>query len=278
MATVDINDKSTKNTLSASEFNQILDAIKDGTKDVNTRKLTVSSSSDEASIAVTPSGDAGNSESSGGAIYLDNTNNPGIGLNVYTNEDSVADGDLVNFFATNTSYDRSVLRVKNDGVGKALNLTQTITSGGAGEAAAINSSDEDNTALGVTGVPTGKGVVKITHNKSGGSDSAGSALSINVAQATSSAKAIFINQDGQGNCEQVIHNYSDSQDVKTVVKDGGASNGFSERWLNGISRHGITLGNGSTTYRLWVDDSGSLRIHNTDPSSQDDGTVVGAQS
>jgi hypothetical protein len=288
MATVDISDKSTNSEFTATEFNEILDAIKDGSVDINTALITATSgvingqlqiadSAAENNVTITPTGDAGNSESTGGALLIDNSSNVGIGLNVYTNQDATADGNLVNFFATNVAFDQSVLRVKNDGVGKAINVSQTITSGGAGEAVAINSSDADNTTIGITGVPTGKGVVKITHNATG-SDSAASALSIAIPQSTSEGKGIFINQDGTGSCEQVVHAYTANTDVKTVTKDGTSSSGFSERWLNGISRHGITLGNGSTTYRIWVDDSGNLRIHNTDPSAHNDGTVIGTQS
>ncbi len=45
------------------------------------------------------------------------------------------------------------------------------------------------------------------------------------------------------------------------------------------NRAGLSLSiNGGGEYRLWVDDAGKLRINSTDPTSNTDGTVVGAQT
>ena len=54
------------------------------------------------------------------------------------------------------------------------------------------------------------------------------------------------------------------------------SSGF--RYSSELTRGMLVLNNNSNTFRLWIDNSGNLRILNADPSSQDDGSVVGSQS
>jgi len=83
-----------------------------------------------------------------------------------------------------------------------------------------------------------------------------------------SGKAISVDYQDTGANNNVIYASSPT----------GSSNDFGARWLDSISRFGVLLGNGTTAYRLWVDDNGDLRIHNADPTAHNNGTVVGTQT
>ena len=131
----------------------------------NHEAVHITSTAANNALQVEMNADAGNSESAGGALHIDNTGNVGIGLNVYSNIGATADGDLVNLFATNTAFDESVLRIKNDGTSYAILASQTATSGGTVEAFSFNSDNVDNTTMGIGGDQDDKGTIKITHTK-----------------------------------------------------------------------------------------------------------------
>lgn len=90
-------------------------------------------------LRINQTGDTGNVPGTDGAFYLDNTANPGIGLNVYTAEDGASDGPLAHFMADNAAFDQNVIRVLNDGAGNAID----IETRGTGKGLVITNSGSD---------------------------------------------------------------------------------------------------------------------------------------
>lgn len=75
-------------------------------------------------IAVYPQNNYPVNDQDAGAIYLDNTNNTGVGMNIYSNQASAAGlGALIRVHADNTSFAQPTVHIVNDGTsGAAANL------------------------------------------------------------------------------------------------------------------------------------------------------------
>lgn len=101
--------------------------------------------------------------------------------------------------------------------------------------------------------------------------------------------ALRITQDGTGRGITLVANgasaafvldYNQDTSVATLLIQSptGSNNDFAAYWNTSIDRYNIRLGNGTTSYYLWVDDSGNLRINSGAPTTENAGTVVGTQS
>jgi hypothetical protein len=171
-------------------------------------------------IEVAPDADAGNSSTTGGALRVDNTLNEGIGLLVYSNHEA-PDGRLAVVNAANATFGQSALRVEHAGSGRGVDVNQTgagigvnvAAAGGAtasahalavsltntgsttSSAGSFTSANTAHSAVQVTGVETGRGTVKITHTGDG-TDGNASAISIDLAGASTAAQGIFIDSSG----------------------------------------------------------------------------------
>lgn len=75
-------------------------------------------------LKVTPTGATPVTDAGGGAIYLDNTSNTGLGLNIYSNQASAAGfGSLLRIHADNTSFAQALMHLVQDGTaGAAANI------------------------------------------------------------------------------------------------------------------------------------------------------------
>lgn len=78
----------------------------------------------------------------------------------------------------------------------ALNVTSTQTATENSTAANINSVNVESSAMWLSGYEKDRGTLKITHNYPGVSDANAAAISINLADATSAARGIFLDTDG----------------------------------------------------------------------------------
>jgi len=95
----------------------------------NPNGITTTNAGTGNAIKIDQNGDTGNAASSSGAFLLDNTGNPGIGLNVYTNIGAgQASGGLVFIKADNALYDSAVVRIDNDGLEENLLLNSNNAS------------------------------------------------------------------------------------------------------------------------------------------------------
>jgi hypothetical protein len=136
MAGITIPDKSTGDNLTASEFNQLLDALKDGTLDITTDAINTNSKifidQDSNTLAFEI-----DSESTNIGTFLVNAENTtgdclranvsslttGRGFYIYSNSASFTGSDgLARIFVDNASASGNALVVRNDGTGDTLLL------------------------------------------------------------------------------------------------------------------------------------------------------------
>jgi hypothetical protein len=161
--------------------------------------------SGEQALNITAKGPVGASTSTGGVLRIDNTLSSGVGINVYSNAGATASGNpvtgrLVTIRADNSAFPTQALYVENDGASHAVMIVNRSTTN-ASNALGVVSENVADTALGVRGRESGRGTVKITHEKPDGvADGNASAISIvlgkvNSGDTASAAQGIFLDSD-----------------------------------------------------------------------------------
>jgi len=161
----------------------------------NPRAISITNTGTGNAVLIDQNGAASTSTSVGGALLVENTGNSGAGVVIYSNH-ATATGRLLSVRADNTGFATQPVYVENDGTSHAVSIVHNSTNSNANAITATSTNENDST-LGISGRESGKGTVKITHNKPNGvADTNASAISIsldrvNVAE-TSEAQGIFI--------------------------------------------------------------------------------------
>jgi len=193
-----IYDPSSKNTQFAADTEVI-----HNTGDTIYGTLAIANSNSAQSLQLTPTGDAGNSSSVGGAVNINNTSNPGSGLVVYTNN-TTGTGHLTQIRSNQDSFTQNAMFIDYRGQTNALNIVRRSPTSGTVSAAAWNMSslNENGSAVQIRGTEKALGSVKITHENpsttDGTYDANAAALSIDIVQNTAtgagtSAAGVYIN-------------------------------------------------------------------------------------
>lgn len=181
-------------------------------------------------LIISQDGNVSNSTSVGGAILLDNTDNNGAGLIIYSNIGTPANGRLLNIRADNNGYDQAVVHIDNDGTANALEVVQ---SGQDSTAQAFNvvSTNYQDSAFTVTSNATGKGVAKIVHDGNSLTPNA-SGISIDLQGNGTAAQGLYVDSTAtSGTTGDLLRLRNRSIDQFVVDKNGNASsiadiNGF----------------------------------------------------
>lgn len=140
-------------------------------------------------IRITQNADAGSSTSSGGALNIQNTNNVGSAITVYSNKGADANGHLVQVRSNNDAFDRHGIFLDYAGSNSGLNIvnrrgqSNTAFNGGNSNVAMnVTSYNRDISAFWIRGNEIDSGTVKITHTGQGSggvaTDSVAAGLSI----------------------------------------------------------------------------------------------------
>jgi len=118
----------------ANTINAIaLDITQNDTTNNNKAALITNTGTGNA-LKIDQNGNTSVSTSVGGALLLDNTDNTGAGMIIYSDQGSGASGRLLNIRADNAAFDEAALHVDYDGVANAVEIVH-------------NSSTEDSVAL-----------------------------------------------------------------------------------------------------------------------------------
>lgn len=111
-----------------------------------------------------------------------------------------------------------IVKLDVNGILRASQIYSGTTT--APEILAIVSTDEDNSAVGFVGQESGKGTLKITHNKPSVSDANASGLSISLAGTGTAAKGIFIDAPDGGTTGNLLQLRNNGTDQVVIDKDG----------------------------------------------------------
>lgn len=155
-----------------------------------TGKATITNIDAGNALVIDQNGASPTSTSTGGALLMEMTGNTGAGLIIYSNN-AAPTGRLVNIRADNAAFSQAALHIDYDGTANGVEVVHN-NNDSSSEAMDITSYNEQDTTLGLSGMQTARGVLKITHNKPSSDDSSSSALSIVVSGTGSKAQGVYI--------------------------------------------------------------------------------------
>lgn len=180
-------------------------------------------------VALRPAGTFGESTSTGGAVNVDNTTNPGAGQVIYSNAGAEAVGRLLNVRADNPAFGQAAVHVDYDG---AANAVEIVSAGTDASSVALNvvSTNPNDTTFGVSGRELSRGTAKITHHGTG-ADADASALSLKLDGAGTAAQGIYL--DAPTGTTGKLVNLTNGGDPKLVVTAAGRV----------LARGGLGVGN-----------------------------------
>lgn len=153
------------------------------------RAVFTDASTENNTIQVVPTAAKSASTSTGGAINVNNTGNTGAGVVIYSNLGATASGRMFVVRTTNAAFDQQGIYLEYAGTNHGLVVSHAGT-GTASLAASITSTNASDTAVGITGSTDGRGVVKVTHNKSG-TDTNASLISLLANGSGTACQGIF---------------------------------------------------------------------------------------
>lgn len=170
-----------------------------------------------AQLRITPTGNASNSSSVGGALNITNTSSTGAGLVVYSTQASPT-GHLVVARANNATFNQNAVYAEYVGTSHAVSINHQGT-GTSSSALNIASTNTSHTALGVSGVETDRGTVKITHTGTG-TDTNAAGLSIDLAGSGTAAQGVYVDATGGGTTGRLLRLRNNNVDKLTVSSAG----------------------------------------------------------
>ena len=149
-------------------------------------------------IALAYNGNSGYLSSTGGAVYLNNTNNIGTGLGIYSDAGSNALGNMINIKVDNPNYSQAAFYMNYDGNSNAVEIMSNSNDSSA-NALAVTSNNISDSTLGIIGNELAKGTIKVTHYRpTGGTDSNASAISVDLKGAGTRAQGIYVDSTEAG--------------------------------------------------------------------------------
>lgn len=144
------------------------------------------------------SGDSGYLSSSGGVIFINNTNNIGTGIGIYSNAAGDALGNMINVKVDNPLYNQAAFYMNYDGLSNAVEIVSN-SSDTSSNALAVTGNNINDSTVGIIGYELGRGTVKITHNRPGsGTDSSASGLSIDLKGVGTRAQGVYVDSTETG--------------------------------------------------------------------------------
>ncbi|MDQ5951852.1 MAG: hypothetical protein QG639_1133 [Patescibacteria group bacterium] len=153
---------------------------------------------DEGRLEISYDGDSGYLSSSGGAIFINNTDNIGTGLGIYSDAAGEAFGNMINVKVDNPLYNQAAFYMNYDGLSNAVEIVSN-SSDSSSNALAVTGNNINDSTLGIIGYELAKGTIKISHYRPGsGNDSSASALSIDLKGVGTRAQGVYVDSTESG--------------------------------------------------------------------------------
>lgn len=224
-------------------------------------KLTIAQASNDHSIELQPTGNAGYLSSSGGAFFLNNTSNIGSGIGIYSNAGSDALGNMINVKVDNPLYDQAAFYMNYDGISNAVEIVSN-TNDDSSNALSITNNNTQDSALGVIGYETGKGTIKVSHNGTG-SDSNASGISIDLKGTGTRAQGLYVDSTASGGTLGNLLRLRNQSVDRFVVSSVGslALGGYGTD--TSITKYGNTTGD-----QFFVGTNGAFRVQRSATDSE----------
>ena len=121
-------------------------------------------------------------------------------------------------FSTDPGYGGSAVSVTNRGNGDGLLINQASSANGS-NGLTVASTNQTDTAAGISGYEQGRGTLRVTHNYPGVADANASALSISVLGAGTAAQGIFLDAPN-GTTGKLLNIRNGGAEKFTLYSDG----------------------------------------------------------
>lgn len=245
---------------------------KDGTKKAwidKDGKLILETSSDGHILELRPHGDAGELSSNGGAIFLENTYNPGSGITIFSDRGDDADGNLLNIKSNNTAFTQASIYVEHKGASNAVEITHN-GSDASSNALSITNNNVLDSALGIKGHESGRGTVKVTHIGDGsGSDTSASGISIDLQGENTAAQGLYVDSTAStGTSGNLLRLRNQTVDKFVVSSDGDLTmKGSATLGDNGTNTTFTKKGN-SADDEFFIGTTGAFRVQRASSNSE----------
>lgn len=224
-------------------------------------KLTINNSSNDHAIEIYQSGNAGYLSSNGGAIYLNNTNNIGTGIGIFSNAGAEAMGNMINVKVDNPLYNQAAFYMNYDGTSNAVEIIAN-TNDDSSNALSITNNNVLDSALGVIGYETSKGTIKVSHNGTG-SDANASGLSIDLKGSGTRAQGLYVDSTATtGTTGNLLRLRNQSIDRFVVNSAGSLTLGVNGTDTS-ITKNGNVVGD-----QFFVGTNGAFRVQRSATDSE----------
>lgn len=239
-----------------------------------TTPLTVGSSSqlqvdDNGRMAIAYTGNSGYLSSSGGVIFINNTNNIGSGIGIYSNAGSEAQGNMINVKVDNPAYNQAAFYMNYDGVSNAVEIVSN-TNDSSSNALSVTGNNILDSTVGIIGNELDRGTVKISHYRPGtGNDSSASGLSIDLKGVGTRAQGVYVDStETGGTLGNLLRLRNESVDKFVVNYQGNLSMaGNFTQGANGTDTTFTKQGNTSGD-QFFVGTNGAFRVQRSAANSE----------
>lgn len=224
-------------------------------------KLTLSNGSNDHSLELTPTGNAGYLSSNGGALFINNTSNIGSGIGIFSNAGAEALGNMINVKVDNPLYNQAAFYMNYDGTSNAVEIVAN-TNDDSSNALSITNNNTQDSALGVIGFETSKGTIKVSHNGTG-SDANASGLSIDLKGTGTKAQGLYVDSTASGGTTGNLLRLRNQSIDRFVVDSLGGLKVGGNGTNTSITKYGNTVGD-----EFFVGTTGSFRVQRSSSDSE----------
>ena len=213
-------------------------------------------------IEVRPSGDTGYLSSSGGAIFIENSNNIGSGIGIYSNAGDEALGNMINVKVDNPAYNQAAFYMNYDGISNAVEIVSN-TNDSSSNALAVTNNNTSDSALGIIGYESGRGTIKVSHYKPSSSDANASGISIDLKGTGTAAQGLYVDSTATGGTSGNLLRLRNQTVDRFVVGSTGsvAIGGYGTD--TSVTKYGNTTGD-----QFFIGTNGAFRVQRSATDSE----------
>jgi hypothetical protein len=183
----------------------------------NVSRLNIAQPDNNAGLNIIQYGVTSESTSTGGAVNLNNTSNPGAGMVIYTNQ-AAPTGHLFSTRVDNPTFNKNAMYAVSSGINHTMSVLYTGQDPNS-SAGNFVSANPYFTTLQVTGQELNRGTIKVSHTGTG-ADGSAAAISIDLKGSRTAAQGLYINATEGGTTGKLIHVQNNTSRMFVVNANG----------------------------------------------------------
>jgi hypothetical protein len=224
-------------------------------------QLRISGPNDRNLVRLDPSGNSGFLSSSGGALFIENTDNIGSGIGIFSNAGAEAEGNMINVKVDNPEFAQAAFYMNYDGTSNAVEI-RANTEDRSSNALSLTNFNTLDSGLGVIGYEIDRGSIKVTHNGNG-SDANASGISIDLKGDGTAAQGVYVDSTATtGTSGKLLRLRNQSIDRFVVDRYGALIVG-----ATGTDTSITKLGNNANDH-FFVGTTGAFRVQRSATDSE----------